>query len=400
MRKYVKAGASVVLWTMLTLGCASAVAAQEPSSEVGQTTQVEQTTTEEAVHITTEEETETTTAHEKVTEQKATKKTTKKVTKKKAEKKKKGSKDRKKKKDSSKIIPKVYNDTRIEMKDQKETINGFIYFNQADEAWNQNGYHIHQSGCGPTAMAVCISSLTEKWVTPLDTAIWAFDNGYYNVSGAVHEMIPALAKEYQLNCTGLGTDIKNIRKALKAKHPVVALMGPGYFTKKGHFIVLVGIDDKDQVTVADVGSRKRSEYKYPLTDVVKQTKEASAGGPCWEISKPEERVKTKKKKKEKKKKHSADFTARYNDMKSVLQKNFELMVPMKKGTLVKEEQFVTVDSFEINDTVTVTDSKSTIKSKIQLETVVEEMKTEAVHGSFWRTVVPLPSKMNENSLTN
>ena len=37
----------------------------------------------------------------------------------------------------------------------------------------------------------------------------------------------------------------------------VALMGPGYFTKKGHFIVLVAIDDNDQVTVADVGSRHK-----------------------------------------------------------------------------------------------------------------------------------------------
>ncbi len=69
-------------------------------------------------------------------------------------------------------------------------------------------------------------------------------------------MVPALAKQYKLSCNGLGTDINKVRSALKKKHPVVALMGPGYFTKKGHFIVLVAIDNNDQVTVADVGSKR------------------------------------------------------------------------------------------------------------------------------------------------
>ena len=146
------------------------------------------------------------------------------------------------------------------MKDKKETIQGFIYFNQADAAWNDNGYQIKSSGCGPSAMAVCISSLTNKWVTPVDTTVWAYKNGYYSSAGASHEMVPALAQKYKLECHGLGSDVSKVRDALKKKHPVVALMGPGYFTKKGHFIVLVAIDDNDQVTVADVGSRQRTQY--------------------------------------------------------------------------------------------------------------------------------------------
>lgn len=71
-----------------------------------------------------------------------------------------------------------------------------------------------------------------------------------------------------MKCHGLGSDVSKVRDALKKKHPVVALMGPGYFTKKGHFIVLVAIDDNDQVTVADVGSRQRTQYKYPLKEVI------------------------------------------------------------------------------------------------------------------------------------
>lgn len=182
------------------------------------------------------------------------------------------------------FIPKVYNDTRLSMKNHKEYIAGYIYFNQGDGAWNQNGYCIAKAGCGPTSMAVVITSLTGKWVTPLDTAIWGYQHGFYSREGSAHEMIPAMAAAYGLRCQGAGTDYQAIKKALKAGKPVVCLMGPGYFTRGGHFMVLVAIDNNDCVTVADVGSRTRSAYKYRLADVIAQSKGASAGGPFWVMS--------------------------------------------------------------------------------------------------------------------
>lgn len=182
------------------------------------------------------------------------------------------------------FIPKVYNDTRLSMKNHKEYIAGYIYFNQGDSAWNQNGYCIAKAGCGPTSMAVVITSLTGKWVTPLDTAIWGYQHGFYSREGSAHEMIPAMATAYGLRCQGVGTDYQAIKKALKAGKPVVCLMGPGYFTRGGHFMVLVAIDNNDCVTVADVGSRTRSAYKYRLADVIEQSKGASAGGPFWVMS--------------------------------------------------------------------------------------------------------------------
>ena len=182
------------------------------------------------------------------------------------------------------FIPKVYNDTRLSMKNHNEYIAGYIYFNQGDGAWNQNGYCIAKAGCGPTSMAVVITSLTGKWVTPLDTAIWGYQHGFYSREGSAHEMIPAMAAAYGLRCQGVGTDYQAIKKALKAGKPVVCLMGPGYFTRGGHFMVLVAIDNNDCVTVADVGSRTRSAYKYRLADIIAQSKGASAGGPFWVMS--------------------------------------------------------------------------------------------------------------------
>ena len=416
MRKTRKTAAVLALYAVLMLGSASVVSAdqagdktfaREQASEQtdtskdnsAQTTEASTTerTTEKTTEAkpTTEQKDKTDTSHKKtVTSSKKERKTTEKQ-KKTTNKKKKDKKD--KKKDTKQIIPKVYNDHSIEMKGKKETIEGFIYFNQADAAWNDNGYQIHSSGCGPTAMAVCISSLTGKWVTPVDTTIWAYNHGYYTSAGASHEMVPALARQYKLSCNGLGTDINKIRSALKKKHPVVSLMGPGYFTKKGHFIVLVAIDDNDQVTVADVGSRERTQYKYPLKDVVAQTKSASAGGPCWEIYSKDKKVKKTNNTKAKTiqaKKEFKDTSKMYAEIKAVLQKNYHLSVPLKKGTLVNKDQFVTVSSLTINDKVTVMDASKKLTTDVDLQKVVSEIKTDAVKGSFWNTVTIEPNKTN------
>lgn len=416
MRKTRKTAAVLALYAVLMLGSASVVSAdqagdktfaREQASEQtdtskdnsAQTTEASttETTTEKTTEAkpTTEQKDKTDTSHKKtVTSSKKERKTTEKQ-KKATNKKKKDKKD--KKKDTKQIIPKVYNDHSIEMKGKKETIEGFIYFNQADAAWNDNGYQIHSSGCGPTAMAVCISSLTGKWVTPVDTTIWAYNHGYYTSAGASHEMVPALARQYKLSCNGLGTDINKIRSALKKKHPVVSLMGPGYFTKKGHFIVLVAIDDNDQVTVADVGSRGRTQYKYPLKDVVAQTKSASAGGPCWEIYSKDKKVKKTNNTKAKTiqaKKEFKDTSKMYAEIKAVLQKNYHLTVPLKKGTLVNKDQFVTVSSLTINDKVTVMDVSKKLTTDVDLQKVVSEIKTDAVKGSFWNTVTIEPNKTN------
>ena len=417
MRKTRKTAAVLALYAVLMLSSASVVSADQVNDKTfareqtneqtdtskdnsAQTTEASTTeaTTEKKTEAkpTTEKKDKTNTSHKK----KATTKKTERNTIKKHKKKKKDTKDKKKdkkkdNKDKKAIIPKVYNDHSIEMKGKKESIQGFIYFNQADAAWNDNGYQIHSSGCGSTAMAVCISSLTGKWVTPVDTTVWAYKHGYYTSAGASHEMVPALAKQYKLSCNGLGTDINKIRSALKKKHPVVALMGPGYFTKKGHFIVLVAIDNNDQVTVADVGSRERTQYKYLLKDVVAQTKAASAGGPCWEIYSKDKKAKKTTDTKTKTiqaKKEFKDTSKMYAEIKAVLQKNYHLSVPLKKGTLVNKDQFVTVSSLTINDKVTVMDVSKKLTTDVDLQQVVSEIKTDAVKGSFWNTVTIEPNK--------
>ena len=101
------------------------------------------------------------------------------------------------------------------IKKNKEYIGKFIYFNQGDAAWNSSGYGIRAAGCGPTSMAVCISTLTGKWVTPVDTTSWAYEQGYYSSAGSEHRAIPAMAEHWGLKCDGLGTNYQKIKESLK-----------------------------------------------------------------------------------------------------------------------------------------------------------------------------------------
>lgn len=164
-----------------------------------------------------------------------------------------------------------------------------VYYNQGDAAWASLPYGsstIRKSGCGPTSMAICISTLGSKKVTPRQTAAWAGKSGYYVKGvGSSHSVVPALAKQYKLKCKGVGKSQTEIIKALKSGKLVVAIMAPGHFTDNGHFIVLTGIKD-GKITVADCGSRERTKKTWSLSLIINEARSgASAGGPFWVISK-------------------------------------------------------------------------------------------------------------------
>ena len=70
-----------------------------------------------------------------------------------------------------------------------------VYYNQLDERYASQPYgtdNIGGYGCGPTAMAIVVSSLTDDMVDPVEMAKWSYDNGYWcKSSGSYHALIPA-----------------------------------------------------------------------------------------------------------------------------------------------------------------------------------------------------------------
>lgn len=164
-----------------------------------------------------------------------------------------------------------------------------VYFNQQDERWNNKlyaGSTIGVAGCGPTTMAMVVSTLTDKTVNPEEMAFWAELNGHAcNGNGSYHSIVPAIAEQYSLNVKRAGaSNGQEIVDALASGKLVVAIMGPGNFTDSGHFLLLRGVTKEGKILVADSYTYSFCNKEWDLSLIMAQTnKSASAGGPIWII---------------------------------------------------------------------------------------------------------------------
>ena len=142
---------------------------------------------------------------------------------------------------------------------------------QWDERWGYDTYSgelMGISGCGPTCLSmVCIYLLKDATFTPKYVAEFAENNGYsvFN-NGSKWTLISEGGKELGLNVTEIPLDENRIMRNLKAKNPIVCIMGKGDFTSTGHFIVMTDYVD-GKVKVNDPNSKARSEKLWDLAKI-------------------------------------------------------------------------------------------------------------------------------------
>ena len=164
------------------------------------------------------------------------------------------------------------------------------YYNQLDERWADTMYGtsstIGQAGCGPTSMAIVISTLTEEAHDPVELSNWSVANGHRcEGNGSYHSLIPAAAEAYGLTVQK-NSDAQGIVDALSSGKLVVVIMSKGHFTNGGHFIVLRGVTSEGKILVADPASYRRSEQEWDLSIILNESNKAgAAGGPYWAIGK-------------------------------------------------------------------------------------------------------------------
>lgn len=164
-----------------------------------------------------------------------------------------------------------------------------VYYNQLDERWADLPYgtdNIGGYGCGPTSMAIVVSSLTDQTVDPPTMAEWAYQHGYWcSGNGSYHSLIPGAAEGFGLQCESISTDDPQaVVDALASGKLIVALMSKGHFTSSGHFMVLRGVTSEGKILVADPASKKRSEQEWDISIILDEARKgAAAGGPLWAI---------------------------------------------------------------------------------------------------------------------
>lgn len=167
-----------------------------------------------------------------------------------------------------------------------------LYYNQTADRWSNEPYgsdKIGGYGCGPTAMAMVVSTLTSTTVDPAQMARHCVDQGYWaKKHGSYRSIIAGVSEDYGLNCTPLPpeeTDLSTISRCLSDGQLVVALMGPGHFTSRGHFILLRGVTLDGSILVADPASVERSLTTWDLELILSELSASrDSGGPLWLVS--------------------------------------------------------------------------------------------------------------------
>lgn len=146
-------------------------------------------------------------------------------------------------------------------------VDGFIVYSQYDPRWANLKYGtktIADSGCGPAAMAMIITALTGKAVTPNITAAYAdSQNLYVPGAGSSWSIAPVLAERWKLNSSPIGKDIAKITATLQAGGLVIASgQGPKPFTEGGHYIVIRGVTANGMWKIGDSAHDDTSDKEW------------------------------------------------------------------------------------------------------------------------------------------
>lgn len=165
------------------------------------------------------------------------------------------------------------------------------YYNQNDSRWGdflwggKDPLSIY--GCGPTIMAMLITSLTGNQVLPTDIANWAAANRCWAPGdGSYHCIIRDSATAFGIQATPIKdytTD--NIKEELNSGHLVVALMKKGHFTQSGHFLIITRMTDEGKIRIADPNNYNNTTIDWDPTIILQElNRHSSSGGPLWSIS--------------------------------------------------------------------------------------------------------------------
>ena len=127
-----------------------------------------------------------------------------------------------------------------------------VDYKQGDSRWGKKMYSNHgdkgqtmsNSGCGPTSMADVVATLKDPSVTPWDLAqkSMAWGDRTRN-SGTAWTFFGHIAEEYGFVKMVQSKNWSALTACLDAGGYVVCSMGPGYWTKGGHFICAWKYDD-------------------------------------------------------------------------------------------------------------------------------------------------------------
>ena len=165
-----------------------------------------------------------------------------------------------------------------------------VSYKQTDPRWANKDYSapgetttIGKAGCGPTCMAMVLATLSNPAINPGDTAAWAQKHGYKAKNqGTYYTYFKPQGAVYGIDVVQLNTidlrknkDAKEIHdkavEAIKAGDLVICCMGPGLWTKNGHFILWHELEGSMSL-IEDPASASAGRAKAPLSKLQAEVK--------------------------------------------------------------------------------------------------------------------------------
>lgn len=154
-------------------------------------------------------------------------------------------------------------------------VNAMTIYYQCGSPWGNQTYGIGiicKCGCGPTSMAMATASLKKDTsITPKVMADFFASHGG-QIGGdkcgstwALYNSSSALATQYSINFTDLGTDASKFPDAIRRGSFILMSQGEGIFTSGGHFLLIRGVTSTGNFLVADPASKLRTENQTGYT---------------------------------------------------------------------------------------------------------------------------------------
>ncbi len=170
-----------------------------------------------------------------------------------------------------------------------------LYYNQTNERWANYLWggedELSVYGCGPTAMAMAANAFGNKGtMTPATMADWCDVAGVrVPKEGSLHSIVMTTLPQFGLTVESAADkmNVEYLTGMLKEGHIFIALVGRGYFTDNGHFIIIRGVNDDGTVNIADPANADHTRMSYTPEFILGELKlsASDAGGPLWCVSK-------------------------------------------------------------------------------------------------------------------
>lgn len=153
----------------------------------------------------------------------------------------------------------------------------FPLFLQWDRRWGYLPYGAHciaMSGCAPTCLTMVAVALTrDENITPDVVGEYSMKKGYYLPgTGTKWALLTKGADYFGVHANEVKMEKELVTEKLQAGLPVICSMKEGNFTARGHFIVLVGVDEDGKMIVNDPNSLARSQMRWDFNTIRGQAK--------------------------------------------------------------------------------------------------------------------------------